>query len=98
MHAFTGAVLFFFALPFWEANPPEKWSLNEIGQMLADSPWAQTIGPEPNVVVYLATASPIEQAESELRLRSRRALRPPDPDYQAYLSESRETHFVLAVN
>ena len=98
MHAFIGAVLFFFAAPFWEAKPSEKWTLTEIGQMLTDSPWAQTIGPEPNVLVYLAAAAPIEQAESELRLRSRRALRQPDADYQAYLSENRETHFVLAVN
>src|SRR5207249_9108169 len=75
MHALLAQILFFMALPFWEANPPEKWSLREIELLRVSSPWALTVGPEPEVVVYLATAAPIEQAESELRLRAKRALR-----------------------
>src|SRR5262249_2110826 len=98
MHALLASLLFFFAVPFWEANPPEKWSLREIDLLRANSPWAQTVGPEPRVLVYLATAAPIEQAESEVRLRSKNTLRDLDPDYLTYVSENRETHFVLAVN
>lgn len=62
-----------------------------------NSPWAQTIGPEPGVLIYFATAAPIEEAEGELRLRTKNALREPDPDYLAYLSENRDKHFVLAI-
>ncbi len=97
MRALLGPILFLFAVPYWEANPPEKWSLREIELLRVSSPWAQTVGPEPSVVVYLATAAPIEQAESELRFRSRQAMRAPDPDYLAWLSGNRDTHFVLAV-
>jgi len=48
-------------------------------------------------VVYFATAAPIEEAEGELRLRTKSALREPDPDYLTYLSENRDRHFVLAI-
>jgi len=97
MHALLGSLLLFFAVPYWETNPPEKWSLREIELLRVSSPWAQTVGPEPRVLAYLATAAPIEQAEGELRLRSRQALKQLDPDYLTYLSENRETHFVLAI-
>ena len=97
MQALLGSLLLFFALPYWEANPPEKWSLREIELLRVSSPWAQTVGPEPRVLAYLATAAPIEQAERELRVRSRNAMREPDPDYLTYLSQNRDTHFVLAV-
>jgi hypothetical protein len=52
------------------------------------------------VTVYLATAAPIEQAETELRLRLKKNPRPlaePDPDYLDYLREHRDDTFVLAV-
>src|SRR6516165_2791708 len=63
-------MLFFLALPFWEARPPEKWSDAEIAAIRHDSPWAQPSGlPPQQVVIYLATAAPVEQAETELRLR-----------------------------
>jgi hypothetical protein len=90
-------LFFFFAQPFWEAKPPEKWSNQEIAMLRSNSPWAQIIGPEPGVLVYFATAAPIEEAEGELRLRTKNALREPDPDYLTYLSENREKHFVLAI-
>ena len=90
-------VLFFLAQPFWEANPPEKWTESQIAQLCSDSPWAQSVGPSPPVVAYLATAAPIEEAESELRLRTKRPAREADPDYAYYLSENRDRQFVLAI-
>src|SRR5580704_10491662 len=82
------AVLFFLGQPFWEAKPPERWSDREIDAMLHDSPWAQSVGPEPNMLVYLATAGPIEDAEEEARLRTKKPLAEPDPDYLDYLREN----------
>ena len=70
MHALV-PLLFFFAQPFWQTKAPEDWTLKEIGILRSISPWAQTVGPAPAVLVYLATAAPIEEAESELRVRSK---------------------------
>ncbi len=95
MHALLA--LFFFAQPFWETKPPEKWSNQEIDMIRFNSPWAQSVGPAPAVLVYFATAAPVEEAEGELRLRSKNALHEPDADYLTYLSENREKYFVLAV-
>jgi hypothetical protein len=90
-------LLFFLAQPFWEAKPPEKWSNLEIDTLRTNSPWAQGVGPAPVMLVYLATAAPIEDAEGELRLRSKNTLHEPDADYLTYLSENREKYFVLAI-
>jgi hypothetical protein len=91
------AVLFFLGAPFWETKPPERWNDREIDTVRHDSPWAQTVGPEPRVLVYLATAAPIEDAEQEARLRTRNPLAEPDPDYLDYLRENRGREFVLAI-
>jgi hypothetical protein len=94
-------LLFFLAQPYWEAKAPEKWTDAEIAAMRNASPWAQQTGTPPQMVtVYLATAAPIEQAETELRLRLKKNPRPlaePDPDYLDYLREHRDDTFVLAV-
>jgi hypothetical protein len=93
-------LLFFLAQPFWEAKPPERWSDGEIQTIRHDSPWAQVAGPDPAVVVYLATAAPIEMAEGELRLRMKKnasRMPEPDPDYTGYLLENRQNQFVLAI-
>jgi hypothetical protein len=91
------AVLFFLGQPFWEAKPPELWSDRQIDAIRHDSPWAQDVGPEPKVLVYLATAGPVEDAEEEARLRSKNPLADPDPEYLDYLRENGDKHFVLAV-
>ena len=91
------AILFFLAQPFWEAKPPEKWTDQEIESLRRDSPWAQSVGPESQILVYLATAAPIEDAEGEARLRARNPLSEPDPDYLDYLRENRGKHLVLAI-
>ena len=90
-------VLFFLGHPFWETKPPERWSDREIEAIRTDSPWAQSVGPDPKVLVYLATAASIEDAEEEARLRTRSPLAEPDPDYLDYLRENGEKCFVLAV-
>jgi hypothetical protein len=89
--------LFFLGQPFWETKPPERWNDREIDTVLHDSSWAQTVGPEPTALVYLATAGPIEDGEREARLRTRNPLPEPDPDYLDYLRENRQKQFVLAI-
>ncbi len=96
MHAFV-ALFFFLGQPFWEAKPPEMWTNQEIDQLRYNSPWAQTVGPAPVILVYFATAAPIEEAEGELRLRTTNTLHEPDTDYLIYLSDHREKNFVLAI-
>jgi hypothetical protein len=101
LHLF-GAFLFFFAQPFWEAKPPEKWTDAEIASLRNTSPWAQQIGQAPNMVtVYFATAAPIEEAERELRLRLKKnPVRPVpelDPDYLDYLREHHDDSIVVGV-
>jgi hypothetical protein len=91
------AVLFFLGQPFWEAKPPERWSDREIDAILHDSPWAQSVGPEPKVLVYLATAGPVEDAEEEARLRTKNPLADLDPDYLDYLRENGSKQFVVAI-
>jgi len=91
------AVLFFLGPPFWETKPPERWTDREIDAVRHDSPWAQSVGPEPRVLVYLATAAPIEDAEEEARLRTKNPLGEPDPDYLDYLRENQDKHLVLAI-
>ena len=97
MHAWF-ALLFFVPQPFWEAKPPQQWTDREIDTMRIASPWTQTIGPAPEVLTWLATAQPIEEAEAEARLRRRNPLRQPDPEYVNYVAENREKVFVLAVS
>jgi hypothetical protein len=90
-------LLFFLAQPFWETKPPDKWTDREIDTILQASPWAEKVGPTPEVLMYLATAAPIEEAEGELRLRTKHPLVEPDPDYNNYLRENREQSIVLAI-
>ena len=99
MHALL-PLFFFLAQPFWETKPPEAWTDAQIQTVSTESPWAQASPPDPVVVVYLATAAPVEQAEAELRLRLKKNPHPmpePDPDYVEYLSTNRAENFVLAV-
>ena len=90
-------LLFFLAEPFWETKPAEDWTMNEIATMRSHSPWAQVMGPAPTVLLYLATASPIEEAESELRVRSKGLMREVDPDFAAYITQHRNQNLVLAI-
>jgi hypothetical protein len=91
------ALLFFLSQPFWEAKPPERWTDEEIDTVRHASPWVQTAGRDPEILVYLATAAPIEEAEGELRLRAKNPLAEPDPDYADFLRLNREKVLVLAI-
>ena len=90
-------LLLFASQPFWEAKPPERWTDDEIDTVRHASPWTQTAGRDPQILVYLATAAPIEEAEGELRLRRRNTLAEPDPDYADFLRLNRENVLVLAI-
>jgi hypothetical protein len=90
-------LLFWAVQPFWEARPPERWTDREVDTILHASPWAEPLGPTPEVLVYFATAAPIEDAERELRLRGRKPQPEPDPDYTSFVNENRERAFVLAI-
>ena len=92
------AVLFFLGQPFWESKPPERWTEREIDTLRKASPWAQAVGPAPEVLVWLATAEPIQEAEAEARLRTKHTEREPDPDYVQYVTENGEENFILAVS
>ncbi len=96
MHAWI-AFWLFLAQPFWEAKPPEQWTNREIEFITLASPWTQSVGPAPELLVWLATAQPIEEAEAEARLRKRNPLRQPDPDYLNFLADNRAKIFVLAI-
>lgn len=90
-------LLLFLSPPFWEVKPPERWTDAEIDIVRHRSPWAQTVGPTPEVPVWLATATPIEEAEEEARLRSKLTEKEPDPDYIGYVTEHASEVFVLAI-
>jgi hypothetical protein len=96
-------LLFFSAQAFWEGHPPAEWTDSELKQMLADSPWAQTITPAPVITALLATAKPIEEAEAEALHRRNASLvsgakaAAPDIDYIDYVKQHRDEHFVLAI-
>jgi hypothetical protein len=91
------ALFFFLAQPFWETKPPERWTAQEIEEIRHDSPWALSVGPDPQVLIYLATAAPIEEAEAEARVRTKKPLDEPDPDYLDYLRENRDSQMVVAI-
>ena len=90
-------LLFFLGQPFWEVKPPERWTDAEIDIVRHRSPWTQTLGPAPEVPVWLATAAPIEEAEAEARLRAKLTEKEPDPDYAGYVAEHGAEVFVVAL-
>jgi len=91
------ALLFFLSQPFWETKTPEQWTLQEIDQIRRTSPWVQSVGDNPPLVAFLATAAPIQEAENELRRRSKGAMRGPDPEYADFLRENGGEVIVLAI-
>ena len=100
------------AVPFWESAPPVEWSEEQLIGLLNDSPWAQTVGdggratrlPGPPVLMYLASAKLMRQAEEELIRR--RYKQQPDlhaaivdarEEYKAYLAEQGGKVIVVAI-
>ncbi len=98
-------------VPFWESAPPVEWSEEQLILLLNNSPWAQTVDggrstrlPGPPVLMYLASATPLRQAEEELIRR--RYKQQPDlhaaivdarEEYQAYLAEQAGKVIVVAI-
>ncbi len=98
-----------FAVPFWEA-PPSTWTEQQLIDLLSNSPWAQpsldsrrgTLA-GPQVVLYLASAAPMRQAENELLRRRFKqqpdlyaAIKDAREEYLAYLSENAGKFIVVA--
>jgi len=89
--------LLLFALlsaPFWEIQAPRDWTEQQIEDLTHDSPWAQMAGPDPAVQIYLATARPMQDAESEL---ARRRGKPLNEEYADYVRQDGRKHVILAI-
>jgi hypothetical protein len=99
MHVLLAAALF--ATPFWEVKDPREWNRVELQTLTQESPWAQlteTSGDlSPPVQVYLATATPLRQAEAEFARRSKIEVDPLREEYEAFLREEGRKSIVLAV-
>jgi hypothetical protein len=101
------ALLLLFAGAFWEDKPPKEWSDVELRALLTESPWAHMAGATASsgtqpVVMYLATAGPMEKAEAERDRRAKLKKPTSEPDemaaeYRAWLDENRATQIVLAI-
>src|SRR5581483_11503863 len=92
------ALLFFLAQPFWEAKTPQQWSDEEIDSMRRSSPWVQTSNSQdPPIYAYLATAAPIQEAESEVVRRNPGKYGGPDHDYAEFLKMNQGKVVVLAI-
>ncbi|MGA2130807.1 MAG: hypothetical protein ABSH50_00700 [Bryobacteraceae bacterium] len=88
------ALLALLAAPFWETKSPRDWTEPELQRLMHDSPWAQMADPAPEVQVYLATASPLRDAETEL---ARRRGKPLNEEYVDYLKEHGGKQIILAI-
>ncbi len=107
MRMFVLALAAAASLPFWEAKPPADWTDDEVHELLARSPWAQQAvaagSSRRGVVVYLATARPMREAEAEQERRAREQGEQPgegadeDTEYADFLREHDGNVMVLAV-
>lgn len=99
MHVLLAAALL--AAPFWESKEPREWNAAELQTVTQESPWAQLTetGSElaPPVQVYLATATPLRQAESEFARRSKIESDPLREEYEAFLREEGKKSIVVAI-
>jgi hypothetical protein len=94
MHAVL--LLAMMAPPFWETKTPDLWSEEQLAVILTDSPWAQAavVGNAPPVLLRLASARPVREAETEW---ARRRNVPLDPEYVDFLEAKGGEVIVLAV-
>ncbi len=100
-------LLWLFADPFWVTETPKEWTDAEIQTLTTDSPWAMMmlapVGEFPAAQTYIATASPIQEAEREIQRRKEaRTTREPEFDpyaeeYQQWVEEFGPTHVILAI-
>jgi len=104
MHAIF--VFLLLAAPFWETKQPADWSVEELRQLVTDSPWAQAAEPSrPDagtmlVPVYFATAKPMRLAEAEIRRRFRsKGVQEGinEADYREFLEQDAGKSIVVAI-
>ena len=99
MVTWLAATLLLAAEAFWNAKPPADWSIEEVRQMMLQSPWSTlskaTSGPP--VHIHLASAEPMQVAEALERQAQRYRFEPGAnfEDYVAMLKEGR--YIVIAV-
>ncbi len=95
------------SLPFWEAKPPADWTDAELTELLTQSPWVQQAvsgKSSAGVLVYLATARPMREAEAEAARRAKEKEEQPeaedaeDNEYAEFLHENEGNVIVLAVS
>src|SRR5947207_2220424 len=97
------ALLLFFQAPYWETKKPKDWSNRELLAVLQQSPWASqalSVHPhpeDPEIPVYLASATPCAMAEAELRERKKMALDPLAQEYRIWTEDNPGKYIVLAV-
>ena len=92
------AILLLLASGFWESKPPEEWTVEQVREILEDSPWSQTLRSRAEPVqVHLASALPMRQAEQRQRLMQKRpgANTATFDEYLAMVEEGK--YIVLAV-
>jgi len=96
MHA--GTIVLLLAQPFWEIKSPRDWTEDELERMFMDSPWTAAAEGRPPVQVYLASAAPMREAESErARRRGMAQATALQEEYATFLSENQGKVIVLAV-
>lgn len=99
----TAALLLAAGPAFWHEKPPAEWTLDQVQQLLTDSPWAQMAGAGPKSVappvrIYVASAEPVIQAEDRLRAaRKQNSTDPSWEDYREYLLAEHGKLIVVAV-
>ncbi len=103
MHSLL-ALFLLLAAPFWEVKPPPQWSNGDLDLMFRNSPWAQTalltsrVGGEPRIFVYIASATPMQDAEEERRIRRKRRTDPVAEEYTTWAADNSGKYIVLAVH
>lgn len=97
----TSALVLLLGVPFWEMKPPAQWTGEEIRELFASSPWAQTLTVPggPPVTVYLATAGPLRDGEREaIRRGATEPANEARADYESFVQDRDGRIVVLAVS
>ncbi|MBM3792906.1 MAG: hypothetical protein FJW31_02340 [Acidobacteria bacterium] len=85
--------------PFWESKPPAQWTREEIESIFTLSPWGATALNSASPV-FLASASPMRDAELQLRTRGaaegQAEARADEDDYFTYISQNPGKRIVVA--
>lgn len=104
------AILVLLCANFWETKAPADWTDDELVRMLTDSPWAQMLDAPgakeshgEGVQAFLASATPMQEAEKERERRYVRKANGPaaeDPmaaELRIWMEDNRASQIVLAI-